>query len=171
MTVAAPVPDAAPTTVIQETVLVAVHPHPVEVVRVIVPEPPPATAVREVGVIEYVHVVPAWVTWNVWPATVAVPVREMVPAFALALSVTVPGPVPLAPLTTVIHAALLTAVQAQPAGAVTATAVDPAVASIDALNGDSVEVHDTPVWVRVTVCPATVIVPTRDVPVVFGATV
>jgi hypothetical protein len=61
---------------------------------------------------------------NVWPAIVSVPLRGVPLGFAVALKATVPPPVPLAPLVTVSQdVALLTAVQAHPAKAV--TAVDP----------------------------------------------
>jgi hypothetical protein len=52
---------------------------------------------------------------------VAVPMREVVRVFAATVSATVPLPLPLAPLVTVIQGVLLAAVQAQPARLVTAT--------------------------------------------------
>ena len=58
---------------------------------------------------------------NVFPAIVSVPVRDEVEVFAAAPKVTEPLPEPDAPALIVNHAALLTAVHAQPAGAVTAT--------------------------------------------------
>ena len=57
---------------------------------------------------------------NVCPAIVIVSVRSLLPC-ALTLYATVPLPVPLAPEVTVIHPALLLAVQAQPLAVVTAT--------------------------------------------------
>ena len=73
----------------------------------------------------------ACVTVNVWPAIVAVVVREVVAVFAATLSATVPLPLPLAPLVTVNHEAALDAVQAQPLNDVTATLVDcPAAAAL-----------------------------------------
>ena len=66
----------------------------------------------------------AWLTVNVWPAIVIVPVRGLVFGLADALNATVPGPLPLAPLVTVSQPVLLlTPVHAHPAGAV--TVVDP----------------------------------------------
>ena len=67
------------------------------------------------------HETPAWVTVNVWPATVSVAVRALSSVLAAALNATAPAPLPAAPDVTVSQAALLVAVQAQPAGAVTVT--------------------------------------------------
>ena len=50
---------------------------------------------------------------NVCPAIVSVPVRGLVEVFAATVYATVPFPVPLPPLVTVIQDALLEAVQAQ----------------------------------------------------------
>src|SRR3954452_9695492 len=57
--------------------------------------------------------VPAWITVIVWPAMVSVPVRAEAPPFASAWNETVPLEVPGVPEVTVIHAALLVAVQPQ----------------------------------------------------------
>jgi hypothetical protein len=59
---------------------------------------------------------------NVLPAIVSVPVRELVVVFESTVYPTFPDPVPLAPDVIEIHSALLTALHAQPAGIVTATA-------------------------------------------------
>ena len=67
------------------------------------------------------HDTPAWVTVTVWPATVNVALRDEAAAFAVAVTLTLPSPDPLAPLVTVNHAALLVAVQVHPVGAVTFT--------------------------------------------------
>ena len=63
----------------------------------------------------------AWFTVYVWPAMVAVPVRGVVMVLAATVRATVPLPLPLAPLVTVSHDAVLAAVHAQPVGLVTAT--------------------------------------------------
>ena len=63
----------------------------------------------------------AWFTVYVWPAMVAVPVRGVVTVLAATDRATVPLPLPLAPLVTVSHDAVLAAVQAQPVGLVTDT--------------------------------------------------
>src|SRR5690348_10511749 len=82
----------------------------------------------------------------------------------------VPFPLPDAPLRTVIHNALLVAVQVQPAVVIT---------GIDIVNPVTLEVmlavpklylHGTPACVTVKVSPAMVIVPLRDAAAVFAAT-
>jgi hypothetical protein len=76
----------------------------------------------------------------VLPAIVSVPVR-LVPVFAATPKVTVPFPVPAAPAVTVIHAALLTAVHTQPAGALTVVPAVPPAAVSDWLAGEMVGAH------------------------------
>ena len=56
---------------------------------------------------------------KVAPAIVSVPDRVLAAVLAATLNPTLPGPVPVAPLVTVIQAALLAAVHAQPAPALT----------------------------------------------------
>ena len=72
--------------VIHESLLVADQLQPVPAVTVTVPVAA-ADVVRfdEVGAIVNVHGAPAWVTLNVWPPIVIVPVRDVVPAFAATL--------------------------------------------------------------------------------------
>ena len=66
----------------------------------------------------------SWLTVNVCPATVIVPLRAAAVVFGAMLNATVPLPVPLPPLVTEIQGALLAAVQAHvPPDAV--TAIDP----------------------------------------------
>ena len=77
----------------------------------------------------------------VWPAIVMVPVRTA-PAFDATLYMTVPFPVPDAPLTTVIQLALLTAVQLHPAVAVTATEPLPPALPIDWVVGLMLKLQD-----------------------------
>ena len=134
----------------QATLLTAVHAQPAVVVTVIVFDPPAAIAVRVVGVIEYEHGAASCVTVNVCPPIVTVAVRLLDVVFPPTLMPTTPFPEPLAPLVTVSHAALLTAVHAQPAGAVTPTLVDPTVAGTDALVAESVMVQEAPACVTVT---------------------
>jgi hypothetical protein len=85
-----------------------------------------------------VHVVPDCVTVNVCPPIVIVALRDDVLVLAVALNVTVPLPVPLAPPVIVSHVALLAAVHAQPVPAVTLTEPPPPVLAIDALVAESV---------------------------------
>ncbi|HSR11430.1 MAG TPA: hypothetical protein VLS90_08270 [Thermodesulfobacteriota bacterium] len=65
------------------------------------------------------NVAPFWLTVNVWPPTVIVPVLGSPAVFATAVYETVPLPVPVLPEGMEIQGALLTAVQGQPKGAVT----------------------------------------------------
>jgi hypothetical protein len=84
---------------------------------------------------------------------------------AAIVKLTVPLPLPLAPAVIVSHEALLVAVHAQPAGAVTATGVPappaaPAVWLLDAIENAQLPACDT-----VNVCPAMESVPLRAAPV------
>jgi hypothetical protein len=74
-------------------------------------------------------------TEKVWPAMVAVPVRAVVEVLAATSSETVPSPLPLAPLVTVSHDAVLVAVHAQPDGLVTVTLSDSPAATALAVAG------------------------------------
>jgi hypothetical protein len=115
-----PLPDplAPEVMVIQLSLLAAVQAQPVPAVTATaVPAPPLLPIDWLVGLIDAAHPPPC-VTVNVCPAIVMVPVRAA-PVFALAAKVTVPLPLPDAPVLTVSHGALLTAVQAQPAATVT----------------------------------------------------
>lgn len=91
--------------------------------------------------------------------------------FAAIEYVTVPFAVPLAPPVTVSHPADDVAVQLQAAGAVTETLPVVALGETEALVGEMVMVHGTPVCVTVKVCPPIVSVPVREAAVVFCATV
>jgi hypothetical protein len=87
------------------------------------------------------------------------------------LNVTTPLPLPDAPPVTVSHdVSLLTAVQAQPLGAVTLVVFEPPAAVIARLVGVSEYVQLIAAWVIVKVCPAIVTVPLRWLLVPFGAT-
>ena len=77
-------------------------------------------------------------TVKVAPAIVSVPLRpDVVEVLAATLKVAAPGPDPDAPPVTVIHDALLPAVQAHPAPAVTVPAPLPPDAVNDWLVGDT----------------------------------
>ena len=80
-------------------------------------------------------------------------------------------PLPVAPAVMVIHVALLVAVQLHPVDA--KTVIVPAVPAAPALTnvGETVDTHDPPACVTVTVLPPIVSVPVRDVVPVFAATV
>jgi hypothetical protein len=105
---------------------------------------------------------------KVCPAIVSVPVRAP-PSFAATVKATVPLPcLPVEPLVTVIHRALLTAVHVQPDVVVTFTGPPfPPELSIVWLVGATAYMH--PACVTVTVWPAAVSVPLRAGPVLFGA--
>ena len=87
------------------------------------------------------HAAPAWLTVNVSPAIVTVPLRGDVDGFAATLKLTDPLPLPLAPDSTVMNGLFETAVQAQPAVAVTVTTPDAPAAAIDAEVGAIENVH------------------------------
>ena len=91
--------------------------------------------------------------------------------FAATTYVTEPLPLPLAPVVTVIHAALLLAVQLQPVAAVTVIVpVVPeagGVADVGEIDG----AQGAPACVTVNVAPPTVSVPVREALDVFAATV
>jgi hypothetical protein len=80
-------------------------------------------------------------------------------------------PLPFAPAVTVIHGALLAAVQLQLVAAVTETV--PLAAADDVRfedEGESEKVHGSAACVTVNVPPPIVIVPVRDDVIVFAAT-
>jgi hypothetical protein len=80
-------------------------------------------------------------TVKVLPAIVSVPLRAA-PVFCTTLKLTVPLPVPLPPLVTVIHGALDAAVHVQLVPAVTVTESVPPAAAAEAVVFDSVKLHD-----------------------------
>jgi hypothetical protein len=79
-------------------------------------------------------------------------------------------PLPVAPEVTLIHAALLVALQLQPVPAVTATVpvAPPALTLTD--TGEIDGAHGAPAWVTVNVSPPIVSDPVRDALDVFAAT-
>lgn len=70
---------------IHETELDALHEQPAAAVTVTDPVPALEVAEAVVGAATYVHVIPAWLTVNVCPAIVSVPVRDEVDVFAATL--------------------------------------------------------------------------------------
>jgi hypothetical protein len=121
-TVPFPLPLAPLVTVNHDVLLLTpVHAHPAGDVTAVDPVPPPATTDWLVGEIANVHDAAAWVTVNVRPAMVRVPVRTEVVGLAATLYGTVPFPVPLVAPVSVIQLAFDRADQAQPAPAVTPT--------------------------------------------------
>jgi hypothetical protein len=72
-------------TVIQASLLVAVHPHPADAVTVTTLDAPDAATVVDIGDNDDTHGTPAWVIVNVCPAIVSVPVRDVVLVLAATL--------------------------------------------------------------------------------------
>lgn len=134
-TVPLPDPVAPLVIVIHAALLVAVHAQPVATATVLLPVPPEAATDWPVGVMDGEHVAAACVTVNVAPAIVSVPVRGDAIVLAATLNPTVPLPEPVAPLVTVIHAALLAAVHAQPAATATVLLPVPPDAASERLVG------------------------------------
>jgi hypothetical protein len=167
VTVPLPLPDAG-FTVIHDVPLDAVQPQPSGAVTATLALPASASTDSEVGATENVQALPAWVTVTVWPATVAVPVREPVLVLAATVNVTAPTPLPDAG-PTVIHAAPLDAVQPHSDGLVTITDVLPAPAPADSVVGETENVQPMPACVTVTDWPATVAVPVRGLAPVLAA--
>jgi len=102
-----------------------------------------------VGFNEYVHPL-ACETVCVSPAIVTVADRSG-PMLAAALNPTLPGPDPLAPEVTVSHDCDGTAVQLQPAGAVTVTDVAAPPAAGTVWAGGAIEIAHEPACVTVCV--------------------
>ncbi len=158
-----PDPDAPDVTVSQPSLLTAVHAHPAGAVTATLPLPPVEAILCDVGEIVSVHVIPACVTVKVLPAIVSVPVRDDVDVLADTPKLTEPFPDPDAPAVTVSQPVLLlTAVQAQPEGAVTATVPVPPPDATLCDVAEIVSVQVIPACVTVKVLPAIVNVPVRD---------
>jgi len=167
-----PLPVPPVLTVSQAALLLVVHAHPAAAVTVTVPVPADAATLAEGAESVGAHGVPACVTVKVLPPIVNVPVRLVVNAFAATSNITDPFPFPLAPAVTVIHAALLVAVQAHPVAAVTVTAAP--VAPVAATLDDAAEIvgaHGAPAWVTSNVLPPIVSVAVRGVLEGFAVTV
>ena len=132
-------------------------------------DPPAAITLCAVGAMLKLHA-PACVTVTACPAIVSVPVRGLVELFVATEYATVPLPVPLPPLVTVIQDALLAPVHAQPEVVVTAVVNDPPPAAAGCAFGEIAKLQ-IPLCVTVSVCPAIVSVPVRGLVAVFAATV
>lgn len=107
---------------------------------------------------------------NVFPATVNVPVREVIAVFGDTLYATLPLPLPAAPSLMPIHDALLDAVHAQPVAAVTLMVPPSPPDAMLAEAGEIVGAHAAAACVTVNVVPAIVSVPVRTEAVPFAAT-
>jgi hypothetical protein len=145
LTLPLPEPDAPAVTVSQPGLLLtAVQAQPAGAVTAMVPVPPLDTTLCEVGEIVSVQVIPACVTVKLLPAIVSVPERVDTPVFAAAVNDTEPLPDPDAPAVMVSQLSLLTAVHAQPDGAVTATVPVPPFATTVCDGGEIVSVQVIP---------------------------
>jgi hypothetical protein len=125
-----PVPDAPDVTAIQAALDVAFQVQLPAVVTETEAVPPAAGTFWVGGATTKLHATPSWVTVNVCPAIVSVPVRAD-PVFAAALKVTDPLPLPDAALVIVSQFALALAVHAHPLAVVTATVPVPPAAPTD----------------------------------------
>jgi hypothetical protein len=175
-TVALPVPLAALVSVSQAAFATAVHPHEEVVVMSTLLEPAAAGADTLVDDSEYEHdtAAAAWLTVNVWPATVSVPARDVGSVLAATENCTVPLPVPDAPAVTDSQETLAVADHVQLVPAVTSTEPVELDAPADCEVADKEYVHgvdDTPDWLTVNVWPAIVAVPVRAADDPFAATV
>jgi hypothetical protein len=159
-----PSPDAPLVTVIHGSLLTAVQVHQSAAVTVLLPTPPAPVKDWVAGEMAGAHGPPC-VTLTTVPAIVSDPSRLHVVVLAATSNVTVPFPDPVAPLVSVIHALLLTAVHGQPAD--TATLLLPVLAAAwnDWLVGDTAGEHEFPAWVTANVAPAMVSEPLRLDPV------
>src|SRR6266550_5410810 len=128
--------------VIQEALLAAVHAQAAPAVTETVPSPPEAGTVCVSGDKANVQPWPC-TTVTVRPPMVIVPDR-VDPVVAATANVTVPAPLPLAPAVMVIHGALLVAVHAQPAPAVTETVPLPPEEGTVCVSGDTANVQPWP---------------------------
>lgn len=126
-----PEPVAPAVTVIHEALLVVAQLQSVATVTALFPLPAAALKDCVVGEIDGVHAAASCVTVNVTPAIVSVPLRLEATVFAATLNAVVPLPDPVAPLVTVIQAALLDAVHEQPVATVTLLLPVPADAEND----------------------------------------
>src|SRR5439155_1028563 len=125
-----PVRLLPPVKVIQLALLATVHAHPLVVVTVVLPVPPAATTLCDVGDRLKLQL-PACDTVKVCPAIVSVPVRELVPVLAATVKATLPLPVWLLPPVKVIELALLATVHAHALVVVTVVLpVPPAAATL-----------------------------------------
>jgi hypothetical protein len=169
-----PVPAAPDVTESQGALLTAVHAHAAVAVTFTVPVPAAAPGLWLVGEIEYVHAggVPAPAacdTAKVLFATEILPVRAA-PVFAATVNVTVPLPRPVGEDVTVIHDALLDALQSQAPCVCTVREPEPPVAGKLWLPGeiDALQLGADADCVRVARCPATTIAAVRSGPGLGG---
>ena len=120
VTIPVPLPDEPAVIDSQSAFALAVQAQPPTVVTATVPPPAPTPRLKPVGTTRKTQASASWVTVNVCPATVNVPLRAE-PAFGATANATEPFPVPDAPDVTTIQPAFDAAVHAHPFDAVTFT--------------------------------------------------
>ena len=144
--VTVPLPEPLPPVPIVSHValLEAVHAQPDATVTPTEPLPPAATMFCVAGESATLQGAPACVTVTDWPPTVTVALRDTLDVLAVAVSVIVPLPEPLAPLVIDSHDALSDAVHVQPEPAVSVrVAVPPPTATL-VVSGDTENEHVVP---------------------------
>jgi hypothetical protein len=144
VSVTEPLPDPpVGDTVIQLAAELAFHPHADELATVTANVPPVFPGANPVGDTLYVHAAGACVTVTAFPATVTVPVRDVVAGFAPTVIVVVPFPDPLAG-DAVIQLTPDEAVHPHPEPADTLITQLPPPLVIDTLVGDTENVQPVP---------------------------
>ena len=134
-------------TVIQDALLTAVHWQSGGIVTDTTRVPPVAVSESLVDESDAVHGAAAWLIVCSFPPMAIVALRVDPFGFASTRYVTVPLPEPEAPVSTVIHETLDTAVQVQPAGTVTSTLELAPAATMLCVAGVSVASHVAPACV------------------------
>ena len=163
-----PAPDVI---VIQDALLEADQTHPEGIVTDTTRDPPVASKDSAVDDTVAVHAAPAWVTVSERPPIASVPARDVPAGLASTRYVTVPLPVPDAPVSTVIQETPGTADHAQPPGRVTFVLPFPPAAEMLCAAGLRVTSHAAPACVTTKGWPATVSVVERELLSGFAATV
>ena len=122
----------------QGTLVDVVHGQPAGAVTATDPVVAADVRATEVGLVDTLHAMPAWLTVKVALAIVIVPVRGVASGFGATLYETFPMPVPLAPSGIVIHGTELVAVHPQ-----VLPVLIPTVRSADADVSDTLVVDST----------------------------
>lgn len=168
-TVAPPVPDAPLVIEIQLAFDTAVHAHAASVVTVAEPGPPTSGNCCDAGATAYEHGA-LWLTVNVCPPIVSVPVRAA-PLFGATENATAALPLPDVLLEIVIQSAFDFAVHAQPVLVASARLPPPPADANDAVEGAIAYAHEMPACATEKVRPAIVSDPCRGAMAAFAATV
>ena len=127
-----------------------------------------AGTATEVGLVDTLHEMPAWLTVKVAPAIVIVPVRGVASGFGDTLYEMLPTPVPLPPSGIVIHGTELTAVHAQVLPVLIPTVLNADAAVSDTLVVDSTAAHAGADCVTVNARPPIVSVAVLELLVVLA---